>query len=133
MASTEVQTDERTAIATVVQLYIDGASKGDAAKLKEAFHEEAWMFGSLSGQRYDVPIGQLIEMTSSQPLDSDGAFRARITSVEQAGDAAIARVEEEGCWGDVSFVDFFTLTKIDGAWKITNKTFTHTGGELPQG
>jgi len=133
MAATEVQTDERAAIATVVQLYIDGASKGDSAKLKEAFHEEAWMFGSLSGQRYDVPIGQLIEMTVSQPLDSDGGFNARIASIEQVGDAATARVEEEGCWGNVSFVTFLSLAKIDGSWKVVNKTFAHTGGELPQG
>jgi Putative lumazine-binding len=133
MAATEVQTDERAAIATVVQLYIDGASKGDAAKLKEAFHEEAWMFGSLAGQRYDVPIDQLIEMTVSQPLDSDGGFKARITSIEQVDDAATARVEEDGCWGNISFVDFFTLAKIDDTWKILNKTFAHTGGELPQG
>jgi Putative lumazine-binding len=27
--------------------------------------------------------------------------------------------------------DFFTLAQIDGAWKIVNKTFAHTGGELP--
>ena len=132
MAATGVQTDEREAITTAVQLYIDGASKGDAAKLKEAFHEEAWMFGSLSGQRHDVPIPELIEMIVAQPADTDGSYTARITSVEQVGDAATATIEEDGCWGSVSFVDFFTLTKIDGSWKITNKTFAHTGGEMPQ-
>ena len=30
-------------------------------------------------------------------------------------------------------IDYFSLGKVDGAWKIVNKTFTHTGGELPQG
>jgi Putative lumazine-binding len=28
-------------------------------------------------------------------------------------------------------VDFFTLAKIGGTWKIVNKTFAHTGGEMP--
>ena len=130
MATTETATD-REAIASVVQLYIDGASKGDAAKLEEAFHEDARMFGSLGGQRYDVPISALIEEMTSQPLDSDGSFEARITSIEQVGDAATATVEEDGCWGGVSFTDFFTLVKIDGSWKITVKTFAHTGGEMP--
>jgi putative lumazine-binding protein len=50
MAST-TSIDERTAIEAVVQLYIDGASKGDAAKLKEAFQEKGWMFGSVEGHR----------------------------------------------------------------------------------
>ena len=133
MATTVETANERAAIESVVQLYIDGASKGDAAKLKEAFHDEAWMFGSLGGHRYDVPIGQMFEMVTEQPLDSDGGFTARITSVEQVGDAATVRLEEDGCWGNVSFVDYFALAKIDGSWKIVNKTFAHTGGEMPAG
>ena len=83
MATTVSSANERAAIESAVQLYIDGVSKGDAAKLKEAFHDEAWMFGSLGGQRADMPIAQLIEMAVSNPLDSDGSFRARITAVEQ--------------------------------------------------
>ena len=130
MAVTETAT-ERQAIETVVQLYIDGASKGDVAKLREAFHEQAWMFGAVSGARFDVPITQMIEMSASQPLDSDGSYKARIISIEQVGDAATATIEEDGCWGGVSFVDFLALARIDGSWKIVNKTFAHTGGEMP--
>lgn len=87
--------------------------------------------GSLGGTRYDVPISQLIDIATSHPLDSDGSYKARITSVQQVGDAATAILEEDGCWGGVSFVDFFARTKIDGSWKIVNKTFTHTAGEMP--
>jgi Putative lumazine-binding len=124
-------TDERTAIEHAIQLYIDGASKGDAAKIKEAFHEAAWMYGSVSGQRFDMPAAQLAETVAAQPLDSDGSFVTRITALEQVGDAARVTLEEDGCWGNLSFVDYFTLAKIDGAWKIVNKTFAHTGGEMP--
>lgn len=132
MTVTETSTD-REAIATAVQLYIDGASKGDADKLREGFHESAWMYGAVGDQRFDMPIGQMIEIVSGQPLDADGAYRARITSIEQVGDAATATVEEEGCWGNLAFVDFFNLQKIDGGWKIVNKSFVHTGGEMPAG
>jgi hypothetical protein len=91
------------------------------------------MFGSVAGQRFDMPAAQLAETVAAQPLDSDGSFRARIAELEQVGDAATLRLEEEGCWGGLSFVDFFTLAKIDGTWKIVNKTFAHTGGEMPAG
>jgi hypothetical protein len=131
VATTETQVTEREAITTAMQLYIDGASKGDPAKLSEAFQDGAWMYGAIGGQRFDMPITQMAEMVATQPLDSDGSFVARIADVEQDGDVARVRLEEEGCWGNVSFVDYFTLAKIDGAWKIVNKTFTHTGGELP--
>ena len=130
MATTETAT-ERGAITSVVQLYIEGARTGDADKLKQAFDERAWMFGSLAGQRVDVPITKMIEMASAQPMGE--TYEARITSVEQVGDAAMATLEETGCWGSVSFTDFFGLSKIDGDWKIVSKTFAHTGGEPPAG
>ncbi len=122
---------DRAAIEQAVQLYIDGASKGDAAKLKEAFHDEARLFGSISGQRFDMPIALMIQEVTVNPLDSDGGYSARVVSVEQTSDAAVVTLEESGCWGNLSFVDYFTLAKFDGAWKIVNKTFAHTGGEMP--
>jgi hypothetical protein len=89
------------------------------------------MFGSLGGHRIDVPIGELFAMSDGKPADVNGSYEARIASIDQVGDAAIVTVEEDGFWGSVSFTDFFTLSQIDGAWKIVNKTFAHTGGEPP--
>jgi hypothetical protein len=128
MATTAQETDQ---ITRVVNLYIEGVRDGDAAKLREAFHPDALMWGSLAGQRYDEPITELIAMVDGKPVDVDGSFRAEVTSVEQTDDAASATVTEDGFWGTVSFVDFFSLARIDGTWKIVNKTFVHTGGEPP--
>jgi putative lumazine-binding protein len=118
------------AIRRVVQLCLDGEATGDVAKLEEAFHAEARMNGSLDGTRYDGPIQALFEMAAEGPADT-GNYEARILSVTQVGDAATAMVAEAGYWGTVSFVDFFSLCRIDGAWKIVNKTFAHTGGQPP--
>jgi len=118
-------------IVKVLQLYIDGASKGDATKLRQAFHLEARMFGQLAGARVDIPISEFIAMAVGQPADT-GAYRGRVLSVTLAGDAAAAVVAEEGCWGSVSFIDFFTLARIDANWKIVSKTFAHTGGQMPE-
>jgi Putative lumazine-binding len=104
---------------------------GDGAKLREAFHPEAWMFGSIAGTRYDEPIGELIALVDGHPVDVDGSYQARVVSVEQVSDAVFAVLEEEGFWAKVSMTDFFTLAQIDGAWRIVNKTFAHTGGEPP--
>jgi hypothetical protein len=130
VAATDTATD-REAITGTVQLYIDGSSTGDVAKLREAFHEQAWMFGSLGGHRVDIPIAQMFDMVGAQPMNSAGTYSARVTSVEQTGDVATATLEETGCWGAVSFVDIFALALIDGSWKIVNKVFVHTGGEMP--
>jgi hypothetical protein len=58
-------------------------------------------------------------------------MRGRITSIVQAGDAATATVVEDGFWGTLSFVTFLTLSRIEGRWRIVNKNFAHTGGEMP--
>lgn len=123
--------DDHDNICRVLQLYIDGSAKGDVSKLQEAFHTDARMFGSLIGTRYDVPISELFRLSESMPADT-GKYRGRIISVSQTGDVAFAAVAEDGFWGTVSFVDYFLLTRIQGTWKITCKTFTHTGGEPPK-
>ena len=120
------------AICRLLQLCTEGEAKGDVAKLREAFHEDARMFGSFAGVRYDVPIAELFSLAGSAPADT-GNYRSRVLSVQQTGDAAVAVVAEEGYWGNVSFVDYFHLARIDGAWKIVCKLFAHTGGEPPEG
>ena len=120
------------AICRVLGLCTEGEAEGDVAKLREAFHADARMFGSLAGERFDVPIEELFALAESEPADT-GNYRSRILSVQQTGDAAVGVVAEEGYWGSVSFIDYFQLARIDGDWKIVCKLFAHTGGEPPEG
>jgi hypothetical protein len=114
----------------VVQLFLDGEAKGDVAKLEEASHPDARMFGAVGGTRYDMPIAEFIKLAASEPGDT-GNHRARIVSVHQTGDAAVAVVAEEGYWGSLSFIDYLQLARIEGTWKVVSKLFAHTGGEAP--
>ncbi len=120
------------AITAVVQLYLDGAARGDRTSITEAFHPDARMYGALGGQRYDVTMGEFADVVAESPADAGGTFRARIASIAQIGDAASVTVVEEGFWETLSFVDFLTLTQIAGRWRIVSKTFAHTGGEPPR-
>ena len=85
-----VSGQEKVEINLAVDLYIEGMRTGDAAKLREAFHPQAWMFGSMAGTRYDEPIGELIALVDGQPVDVEGSYKARVTSIEHVGDAAFA-------------------------------------------
>jgi Putative lumazine-binding len=126
----ESRIDDYDAVRAVVQLCLDGEARGDVATLQQAFHQDARMFGDLAGTRYDVPIQTLFDLAAEAPADT-GNYRSRILSVTQLGDVATATAAEEGYWGTVSFVDFFSLCRIGGTWKIVNKTFAHVGGEPP--
>src|SRR4028118_390767 len=96
------------AIRRVLELCTEGEAKGDVAKLKEAFHTDAHMFGSLAGERFDVPIEELFKLAESDPADT-GNYRSRVLSVQQTGDAALGVVAEENYWGTGSFIDYFLL------------------------
>ena len=121
--------DDHDAIAATLQMYIDGSAQGDAAKLSEGFHPNAQMYGAVGEDRYDEPITEYIKLIADSP--GGDTLRARITSIVQAGDTASAIVVEDGFWGTLSFVSFLTLARIDGRWRMVNKTFAHTGGEMP--
>lgn len=121
--------DDYEAISKVVQLYIDGAGAADVGKLKQAFHDSAWMFGNIFGHRYDMAIGDFYEFVSATPPPG-GDYRARIASIDIALDAGVATLVEENYLG-MDFVDYFAVAKFDGQWKITNKTFATTGGTPP--
>ncbi|MBS1842802.1 MAG: nuclear transport factor 2 family protein [Actinobacteria bacterium] len=125
------EASDRSEIERVLNLYIEGVKDGDAAKLGEAFHPDALMFGAMGGKRLDKPIADWIAASDGAPADTDGTYTAKITSVEAVEDTAIATVAEDGFKGIYSFLDFFALARVDGDWKIVNKTFAHTGGDLP--
>ena len=129
--STASRVEDFDEIGQVMKTRLEGESSGDVAKLKAVFHADARMFGQAEGQRYDIPISEYFDFAASAPANSEGNYRARVLSVEQTGDAAIVVAVEENCWGSVSFIDYFSLSRIAGEWKIVNKTFAHTGGKMP--
>ena len=116
-------------VRALVQLYIDGAN-GDVAKLKEAFHQDAWMMGRLGTMDTNFPIAQFFAMVEAQPGMAGPNYRAIIRTIDVAGDAGVAVLAETDFLG-CDFVDYFAVARIDGRWQITNKTYAHTGGTPP--
>jgi hypothetical protein len=119
------RTDDYDAIVRVVQLYIDGFNDNDVGKFKEAFHEDAWMFYvSADGSLYKNPVSISFEEWAAPP--SWGVV-GRFISVAQVGDAAAVQLS----WNRASdkssgWIDFHNLLKINGVWKITDKSATHS-------
>ncbi len=130
-SSGRIDIDSLKQIRQVVELAMQGSEEGARAKLEEAYHSEARMFGEVNGDRYDEPIAAFFSLCEAHKLGTGGRYRSTIVSVTQAGGAAMVMVAEDGCWGTASFVDFFTVTRIESVWKITNKTFAYTGGVIP--
>jgi|ERR1700677_377137 ketosteroid isomerase-like protein len=119
------RTDDYDEIVRVVQLYVDAFNDNDAEKLKEAFDENAWIFYiDADGSLHKNLISENFKNWAAPP--SWGVV-GRFISVSQVGDAASVQLS----WDIVSdksggYIDFHNLLRINGVWKITNKTATHS-------
>ena len=113
-------------VTRLINLYIEGAGKGNADKLNEAFHSSARWFGTMGGTDYDVDKAGFVALMVETPGHPTAA---KIVDIQIAGTAAIATVTEDGFWGTLSFTNFFQLSILEGHWQITSKTFAHTGGQ----
>ena len=121
------RTDDYDEIVRVVQLYIDGFNDNDISKFKEAFHEDAWIFFiDAEGHLHKNLISESFEEWAAPP--SSGIV-GRFISVTQVGDAASVHLSFKGRSNE--WLDFHNLLRINGVWKITNKTATHSSRTAP--
>ncbi len=112
-------------IVRVVQLYIDGFRTGDPTLFEKAFHDDAWIF-------FTEADGTLVKSATRDCYQEWGGtpnpdIAGRIITVTQAGEIANVLLG----WDDPdknadSWVDLQNLIRLDGVWKITNMTATHT-------
>jgi ketosteroid isomerase-like protein len=116
------RTDDYDAIVRVVQLYVDAFNDNDIGKLRQAFHEDAWIFYiDAEGALRKNLISESFEKWASPP--GSGVI-GRVVSVTQVGDAAAVQLSFDADKSS-GWIDFHNLLRIDGVWKITNKTATH--------
>lgn len=118
------RTDEYDAIVRTVQLYVDAFNDNDIGKFRQAFDKDAWIFYiDAKGMLHKNLISDDFERWASPP--SSGVV-GRFVSVTQVGDAASVQLSFDSLTNSAnSWIDFHNLLKIDGVWKITNKTATH--------
>ncbi|MBT4099839.1 MAG: hypothetical protein HOC05_24900 [Gemmatimonadetes bacterium] len=122
--------DDLNDVRELIQLYIEG-SNGDVGKLEAAFHAEARMFGRLGDNPTSSgPIGDFIEWIGQTPGNAGPNYRADIREIDISGDAGVAILVETDYLGH-DFVDYFSVARIDGEWKITNKTYADMGVTQP--
>ena len=114
--------DEYEAVRAAVQAYVDACGAADADALRAALHPQWTMYG----------IDELSVETATSAADfvawvddqvPPTGYRATITELDIAGDAAAATLVEEKYY-DINYVIYFTLVRYGQGWTITTKTFS---------
>lgn len=125
-------TQDRDAILDTIGLYIDGW-QGRPEMFAEAFEPDAWIFfKDKKGKLHKWLLADRFSEWAATGWKIEGQVR----SITQSGDTAtvILGFNNESC-RDASFVDTLTFLKVNGQWRITNKTAVHrsrSGSEAPK-
>lgn len=116
------QTDEEAAVRAAVEHYLIAHATGDGAHHEMVFHPEAKLFWVRDGALNTRTSAEYIAGSPGKPADDEEQRRREIRMVDVTGDAAVAKVVLD--YPNALFTDYMSLLKIDGEWRIVNKTFT---------
>jgi len=112
---------ELKALEAAVESYLSAVRSGDLAHFNSSFHPAA-RTGTVQAGRYaELPPGSGLDCLAG------GARRpeTRILALDLAGPCATAKAEWD-C-GSFKIVDYLSLLRIDGHWRIVGRIYYRTG------
>lgn len=113
--------DDEAAVRRALEHYLSGHATGEAAHMEAAFHPDAMLFWVQDGELRRRSSADYIAGFTGRPAADEARRRRWIESVDIAGTAASGKIVLEYPSG--RFVDYMSLLKIDGEWRIVNKIF----------
>ena len=118
---TAVPTPDYNAVIDTASRYVDGLREGSVTTIKQAFHEEAVMYGFTNGQLLGGPISNLYDFVESNSKAADITTRLDVLAITPT--TAVVRVDMEKDAIGADYNDYLTLIKIDGDWKVIAKVY----------
>ncbi|HKY29120.1 MAG TPA: nuclear transport factor 2 family protein [Pyrinomonadaceae bacterium] len=115
------QNAEQAAVRQPLENYIRGHETGQGEYFRKAFHPDAKLFAIRDGKYWQLTSEEYIARAAGKPADDEAQRRRTIETVDITGNAAVAKIVLD--YPQVKFTDYMSLLKIDGEWKIVNKTF----------
>jgi hypothetical protein len=115
------QASDEDQVRAAVQQYFRGHATGDGAEMCKPFLPTAHVEGLRSNQFVSWTVEEYCALFKGTPAPDEASRVRRIDSIDVTGTAAIARATL--VHGGTTFVDYFVLLKVDGAWKIANKVY----------
>jgi hypothetical protein len=122
MLKTQSDKVEEAAARVPLENYLKGHATGNPEFMRKAFYTEGKLIFVREGKYSTRTFEEYIAgMKDGKPAADEAQRKRWIESVDVAGNAAIGKIILD--YPTVRFVDYMTLLKIDGEWKIVNKSF----------
>ena len=120
-APASAQDSEEAAVREAIQHYFRGHATGQGEHFRKVFHPDAKLFFIRDGMLTQWTSEEYISRASGKPAADEARRKRVIDSVDIAGNAAFVKLTLD--YPSVVFTDYMSMLKVDGEWKIVNKTF----------
>jgi len=122
ISAAQSRSAEDTAVRqAIADHYFKAHATGSGDALKGMFVDEGRMMWVQDGQLRVRTSADYIGGFNGTPPPDEAKRVRKVLMTDVSGDVAIAKVELD--YPDTRFVDYFTLAKLGGEWKIIHKTF----------
>jgi hypothetical protein len=115
------QTAEKDAARVPLENYIKGHETGKAEYMRKAFHTEGNLIFVREGNFMTRTFADYISGFSGKPAPDEANRKRSIEAIDVSGNAAVAKIILD--YPTTRFVDYMSLLKINGDWKIVTKIF----------
>ena len=115
------QNQEEAAVRAALEHYLRGHATGQGEHFRKVFHPDSKLFAVREGKYWQLTSEEYIARSPGKAAADEAQRKLTLESVDIAGNAASAKIVLD--YPQVKFTDYISLLKIDGEWKIINKTF----------
>ena len=115
------QNAEEAAVRQALEHYFRGHATGQGEHFRKVFHPDAKLFAVRDGKYWQRTSEEYISGAPGKAPEDEAQRKRTIESIDISGNAAIAKIVLD--YPQVKFTDYMSMLKIDGEWRIMNKTF----------
>jgi len=119
--ATQAQGAEEAAARVPLENYLKGQATGDGEYMRKAFHADAKVFSYRDGKLNQLTSAEFAARFTGKSAPDEAQRKRWIESVKITGNAGVGVIVLD--YPTIKFTDYMSLLKVDGEWKIINKTF----------
>jgi hypothetical protein len=119
--ATPTNNPEDAAARVPLEHYLNAQVTGSPDSIRKAFFSDARIMAFRDGKLLNLSVEEFASRFNGKPPADEAQRKRRIESLDITGNAAVARIVLD--YPTVKFTDYMSLLKIDGEWKIVNKSF----------
>lgn len=116
-----VDTREEPAVRVPLENYLKAHVTGNGDFIRQAFHRDAKIMSFRDNKFNQLTVEEFAARFTGKPAIDEASRKRSIENINITGNAAAAKIVLD--YPTIKFTDYMSLLKIDGEWKIVNKSF----------